>query len=130
MNVVLLLLFLASPSLTAGNYFFTAVLPRKMVSLTVRVDFGPAEMPTIEKEIMIPEGATPKEALKRVCPIEAGAACCHPAEVKGINGISMDPMRNRWWILKINGSKKNASPHKSHLKAGDRMEWIYLEDKQ
>ena len=46
------------------------------------------------------------------------------------DGVRIDPMQNRWWQLKINGTSKNASPHKSHLKAGDVMHWIYFEDKQ
>ena len=130
MSVVLLILLLASPQVTTGNFLFKTALPPKMVTITVRIDFGPAGKPIVEKEITIPEGATPKEALSKICPIEGGAACCHPGEVKGIDGVSIDPMRNRWWRLKINGTAKNASPHKSHLKAGDVMEWIYFEDRQ
>lgn len=101
-----------------------------MVPVQVRIDFGPAGKPLIEKEISIREGATPKEALKKICTVQQGAACCDPAEVKGIDGVTIDPMQNRWWRLKINGTAKKASPHKSRLKAGDRMEWIYFEDKQ
>ena len=101
-----------------------------MVPVEIRVDFGPAGRPPVKKEMRVPEGATPKEALKKICAVEGGAACCHPAEVKGINGVSIDPMQNRWWKLLINGSAKGASPHKTHLKSGDRMEWIYFEDRQ
>lgn len=130
MTLALLVLLLASPQVTTGNFLFTAVLPPKMVPLTVRIDFGPAGKPLIEKEIKIPEGATPKQALQGMIPVIEGSACCDPAEVKGIDGVTIDPMKNRWWRLQINGTSKKASPHKSHLKAGDRMEWIYFEDKQ
>jgi len=101
-----------------------------MVRVTTKIDFGPAGRPSIEKEIVVPKGTTPKEALRKICPIEAGAACCHPAEVKGIDGVSINPMQNRWWRLKINGTSKNASPHKTRLKGGEIMEWVYFEDKQ
>jgi len=130
MSYLLVLLFLASPQVTAGNFIFTSVLPPKMVPVTVRIDFGPEGKPLIEKEIKVPEGATPKQALQGMIPIVEGSACCDPAEVKGIDGVLIDPMQNRWWRLKINGASKKASPHKSHLKAGDRMEWIYFEDLQ
>lgn len=130
MSYALLLLLFASPQVSVGNFLFTSILPAKMVSVTVRIDFGPAGKTPVEKEIKIPEGATPKEALGKVSPFQAGAACCDPAEVKGIDGVSIDPMQNRWWRLKINGTTKKASPHKSHLKAGDVMEWVYFEDKQ
>ncbi len=130
MTTLILLLLLASPQLGAGNLLTTSLVPVKMIPVTVRIDFGPAGRSLIEKEIKIPEGSTPKQALAKICPTQAGATCCDPAEVKGINGVSVDPMQNRWWRLKINGTTKNASPHKSHLKAGDLMEWVYFEDKQ
>ncbi len=130
MSYLLLLLLLASPQVSAGNFIFISVLPPKMVPITVRIDFGPAGKSLVEKEIKVPEGATPKQALQGMIPIVEGSACCDPAEVKGIDGVTIDPLENRWWILKINGTKKNASPHKSHLKAGDRMEWVYFEDQQ
>lgn len=96
----------------------------------MRVDFGPAGKPEVQKEILVKDRSTPKEALKQVASIEEGKACCHPAEVKGIGGVSVDPLENRWWQLKINGTGKNASPHKSHLRAGDLVEWVYFEDLQ
>ena len=130
MSPILLLLLLASPSVSAGNFIFTSVLPPKMVPISVRIDFGPAGQPLIEREIKVPEGATPKQALQGMISIVEGSACCDPSEVKGIDGVTIDPMNNRWWRLKINGTSKKASPHKSHLKAGDRMEWVYFEDTQ
>ena len=130
MSYLLILLFLASPQVTTGNFLFKSALPPKMVPVTVRIDFGPAGRPPLEKNISVPEGATPKQALGKICPFESGAACCHPAEVKGIDGVTIDPMQNRWWRLKINGASKKVSPHKSHLKANDIMEWVYFEDKQ
>ena len=130
MPYLLVLLLLASPQVTTGNLLFTSALPPKMVPVTVKIDFGPAGKSAIEKEIMIREGATPKQALKQILPVVGGSACCDPAEVKGIDGVLIDPMQNRWWKLQINGTTKKVSPHKSHLKAGDRMEWIYFEDLQ
>lgn len=130
MSYILLLLLLASPQVSAGNFIFISVLPPKMVPVSVRIDFGPSGKSLIDREIKVPEGATPKQALQGMIPITEGSACCDPAEVKGIDGVTIDPINNRWWKLKINGTSKKASPHKSHLKAGDRMDWVYFEDIQ
>ncbi len=130
MSSLLLLFLLVSPQLTTGNFLSAVVLPPKMVPIHVRIDFGPAGKPVVEREITIRERSTPKEALRQIFPIVEGSACCDPAEVKGIDGVVIDPMANRWWQLKINGTREKASPHKSRLRAGDRMEWIYFEESQ
>ena len=130
MTLALLMLLLTSPQVSAGNFIFTSSLPPKMIQIEAIVDFGPAGKPALHKQIIIREGTTPKEALKQILPVESGAACCHPAEVKGIGGVSIDPMKNRWWKLRINGNTRHASPHKSHLRTGDVMEWTYFEDRQ
>lgn len=124
------MLVMANPSITAGNFILTESLPHANVPVEVRVHFGPANKSAIEKKVFVKEGATPKEALATLLPVEEGAICCHPGEVKGIDGVSSDPLRNRWWRLKINGSAKGASPHKTHLRAGDLVEWFYFEDLQ
>ncbi len=83
----------------------------------------------IEKEVQVPEGATPKQALKKMCEVTEGKVCCHPGEVKGIDGVIGDPAQGRYWRLTINGNGKDASPHRSRLKAHDQVSWIYFEDK-
>jgi hypothetical protein len=128
MNLALLLLFLATPQLAMGNLLFTKALPTKMVTVALRVDFGPAERPSVEREVKIPEGANAKAPLKEVFPITEGEICCHPGEVKGIDGVMSDPLEKRWWRLKINGDSFRASPHRSRLKAGDQVEWVYFQD--
>lgn len=100
------------------------------VPITVRIDFGPADRPSIEKQILIQDQSTPKEAIKSFISIQEGFVCCHDNEIKGIDGVSADPIKNRWWRLKINGDSRNVSPEKSKLKAGDVMEWVYFEDVQ
>lgn len=130
MNTAFLVLFLMSPQLVMGNLILEKTLPPKLVPIQVRIDFGFLDKPLIEKEVIIKEGTTPRDALKESVSVEEGFVCCKDNEVKGIGGISADPMKNRWWRLKINGSSKNASPLKSHLKAGDVMEWVYFEDAQ
>lgn len=130
MTLALVLLLLASPQVTTGNFLFTSSLPPKLIPITAEIDFGPAGKVPLQKEILVREGATPKQALKQIVPINEGAICCHPEEVKGIDGVVSNPMENRWWKLEINGTAKHASPHKSHLKAGDVMKWTYFEDAQ
>jgi len=130
MTLELIFLLLTSPQVTTGNALFSAMIPAKQVPIQVSIDFGPAGKPAVEKQVIIREGATPRQVLEQMFPVEKGAACCHPEEVKGIDGVRIDPMQNRWWKLEINGTTKTASPYKSHLKAGDRMRWIYFEEKQ
>lgn len=130
MNLFLLLLLLATPQLTTGNLLSPYVIPPKIVPIQVSIDFGPAGKPAVQKEVLIREGQTPRAVLEQMFPVERGAACCDPEEVKGIDGVRIDPMQNRWWRIEINGTSKKVSPYKSHLKAGDRMSWIYFEDKQ
>ena len=119
----LLFFSLISPQLVVGQMLFENSLSAKMITIHVRVDFGPAG-PAVEKEVLVRERSTPREALEKILPIQKGAACCHPEEVRGIDGVFIDPLSNRWWRLKINGTTRNASPHKSRLKAGDVTEWL------
>ncbi|MBI4115528.1 MAG: DUF4430 domain-containing protein [Candidatus Omnitrophica bacterium] len=130
MSYVILILFLLSPQVTTGNLLLISTLPPKMVPVTVKIDFGPAQKSSVSREIVVPEKITPKDALRKVLPVVDGAACCKSEEVKAIDGVAIDPAQNRWWRLKINGTTKNASPYKSHLKAGDLVEWEYFEDLQ
>ena len=130
LNLGVLTFFLTCPQTTAGNLLLNSSLPPRMVPITVRIDFGPAHKPVKVQKVTVRDGASPKEALKEVFPVEEGATCCHPEEVKGIDGVSVDPLKNWWWRVLINGTGKNVSPQKSHLKAGDIMEWIYFEDAQ
>lgn len=130
MNLLVLLLLLATPQFTTGNLISPYVIPPKIVPIQVSIDFGPAGKLAVEKTILIRERSSPRQALEQIFPVEKGAACCHPAEVMGINGVRVDPMKNRWWRLEINGTSKGASPHKSHLKAGDVMRWFYFEERQ
>jgi hypothetical protein len=46
-----------------------------------------------------------------------------------IDGVLIHPPENKWWVCRLNGSKK-VSPHRTKLKAGDRVEWIYIAQEQ
>lgn len=130
MNLIFLLVFLSSPQFVTGNILATSSMPPKMIPISGKIDFGISGKSPISQKVLIKDGATPKEALKNFVRVEEGFVCCDKSEVKAIDGVSADPMKNRWWILKINGSRKGASPMKTHLKAGDSMEWDFIEDAQ
>lgn len=125
MNAVFLFLLLVTPQLAAGGSLAAFLFPPRLIPVTLTIDFGPAGKPKIEKEIQVREGTPPKEALEKICKVEDGKVCCHPGEVKGIDGVAIDPLQDLWWRLEINGEGRAASPHKSRLKAGDRVAWIY-----
>lgn len=101
----------------------------KPFPVTVKVDFGPAEKPSHEEKIYVEKGTTPKEAVSQVFPIMSGKACCSFREIFEIDGVRVDPAKNRWWTCAVNGSKK-VSPQKKKLKRGDVVEWKYVEESQ
>ena len=127
---LLLVLMFSSPQTLAGNYIAQYAMPPRMISITLNVDFGPAGKPAYFQKLQVRDGSTAKQAVLQAFPLEYGAVCCHPEEVKGIDGVSVDPLNNYWWRLKINGTSKKVSPYKTHLKAGDVVEWIYFEESQ
>ena len=100
----------------------------KLFPIELKVDFGPAGKPVHTETLQIEEGTTPKEAISQVFPILSGKSCCSFREVIAIDGVKVDPMKKRWWICLINGNKKDTSPHQTLLKAGDAVEWQYIQD--
>ncbi len=120
-------------SLAAALLFFPGCAhkspnPPKLFPIQMKVDFGPAEKPSHEEKLFIEEGTTPKEAVSQVFPIRSGKSCCSFREVFEINGVAVDPLKKRWWICLVNGNKRDTSPHQTLLKAGDVVEWQYIQD--
>ena len=102
----------------------------QVFEITLKVDFGPAGKPGFEdKKFQVEKGTTPKEAVSQVYPVLSGKSCCSLREVLGIDGVSIDPMKNRWWVCELNGSRK-FSPHQKKLQPGDRVEWKYIQNVQ
>ena len=96
------------------------------IPVTVRVDFGPANKPTVEQQFDVDEGSTPKDAVSLLVPIQSGEVCCDTREVLAIDGVRPDPAKNWWWNCRLNGTS-TVSAHKTQLKAGDTVEWFYHE---
>ena len=46
--------------------------------------------------------------------------------MKAINGLAMDPYKEKWWVVLINGNMQNSSS-RTVLKNGDIVEWRYDE---
>lgn len=101
----------------------------KPFQIEVKVDFGPAGKPVHSEKIYVEKGTTPKEAVLQVFPVQSGKTCCSFREIMEIGGVRADPAKNRWWTCTVNGSKK-VSPQEKKLKAGDVVEWKYVEDAQ
>lgn len=108
---------------------FTLGRKPKPFQIEVKVDFGPAAKPSHSEKIYVEKGTTPKEAVSQVLPVLSGKTCCSFREIMEIGGARVDPAKNRWWTCAVNGSKK-VSPQKKKLKAGDVVEWIYVQDEQ
>ena len=101
----------------------------KTFPVQIKVDFGPAQKAAVSKTILVEKGSTPKDVVSQVFSVKSGKACCSLKEVLGIDGTLIDPAKNWWWTCAVNGSKKIA-PHKKKLKAGDVVEWKYVEEGQ
>jgi hypothetical protein len=101
----------------------------KTFPIEIKVDFGPAGKPSFSGTFEVEKGIAPKEAVAQVFPVLLGKACCSLREILAIDGVAIDPAQNRWWVCRLNGSKK-VSPYKTKLKRGDRLEWVCLEEKQ
>ena len=122
-------LFLLLVLFAAANAHAMARTP-KVFPIELKVDFGPAGKPVYEeKNFQIERDTTAKEAVSQVFPILSGRGCCSLREVIAIDGVKIDPAKNRWWTCSLNGSRK-FSPQKKKLKPGDRIEWKYIQDSQ
>lgn len=116
----------------AGLFQPVYAMGRKPKEFTIhlKVDFGPAGKPGFEdKNFLIEDDTTPKEAVSQVFPVLSGRGCCSLRELIGIDGVEIDPMKNRWWVSELNGTRK-FSPQKKKLKPGDFVEWKYIQDGQ
>ena len=112
-----------------SGHLFTLGGKHKTFPVQIKIDFGPAEKPFHEEKIYVEEGSTPKEAVSQVFPILSGKTCCSFREIMQIDGVGVDPAKNRWWTCSVNGSKK-LSPHQKRLKSGDLIEWKYVQESQ
>ena len=102
----------------------------KTFQIDLKVDFGPAGKAGFEDpKFWVEKNTTAKEAVSQVFPVLSGKSCCSLREVIEIGGVRVDPLKNRWWICELNGSRK-FSPAKKKLKSGDRVEWKYIQNQQ
>ena len=124
MKKIIMMVFLVT-SVSACAVFSKS----RTFAVEVKVDFGPAGKPAHAETIEVEKGTTPKEAVSQVFPVLSGKACCSFREILAVDGVKVDPAKNRWWICMINGSKK-VSPRKTKLKPGDVLEWKYVEESQ
>lgn len=101
----------------------------KTFPIEIKVDFGPAGKPPHSETLEVEKGTTPKEAVSQIYPVLSGKACCSLREVLAIDGVKIDPAKNHWWTVAVNGSKK-VKPNKTKLKKGDVLEWKFIREAQ
>ena len=116
----------------SGHFKFQDLLKQKpqLFDVVLKVDFGPAKKPVYQGTLQVEKETTANEAVSRIFPIRSGMSCCSFRELVEVDGVAIDPAKNRWWICLINGSRKGFTPHRSTLKAGDVVEWKFVEDSQ
>jgi len=105
----------------------TLSIQPKTYPIRMKVDFGPAGKTAYDEVVQVEKGTTPKQAVSQIFPVLSGKGCCSLKEVIEIGGVRVDPEKERWWICLVNGSK-NISPQRKKLKAGDTVEWKYIQD--
>ena len=127
-SILLFISLFMAASFFTGNAEAMGRKP-KPFQIEVAVDFGPAGKPAHTETIYVEKNTTPKEAVSQIFPILSGKTCCSFREIMAIDGVKVDPAKNRWWTCAVNGSKK-VSPQKKKLKAGDKVEWKYSADEQ
>ena len=123
-SLIAVCLLIGAPSAWAAGK--AAPRAHERIPVTVRVDFGPANKPTLEQQVLVNQGSTPKDVLSLLVPIQSGEVCCDTREVLVVDGVRPDPSTNRWWTCRVNRST-TISPHQTELQAGDQVEWLYRE---
>ncbi len=128
---ILLCLILSSIEFFSGKSSYAmGRRPKKTFPIHLIVDFGPAVKPGVDDpKFFVEKGTTPKEAVSQVFPVLSGKSCCSLRDLLEIGGVRIDPLKNRWWICTLNGSRK-FSPKTKKLKRGDRLEWRYIQSTQ
>ena len=86
----------------------------------------PSERLKFRHALDLDPGTTAAGAAKVAYKIEQGLVCCDSRDVKSINGLAMDPYKEKWWVVLVNGNMQNSSP-RTVLKSGDIVEWRYDE---
>lgn len=93
------------------------------VQLFVRI---PSQKLVFSHPLSVLPGTTAAQAVESFYKVEHGLVCCDSRDVKTINGLSIDPPNEKWWVVMVNGNKQNTSS-RTVLKEGDTVEWVYDE---
>lgn len=95
------------------------------VRVTLRIDYGPAGKPAVEREVRMPRGSNLVEATRRVAAVEQDWLCCSKDDVWSIGGVGPDTRLDRYWMWKLDGALGPNFPVKHVLSEGERIEWVY-----
>ena len=86
-------------------------------------------LPEAPKSYKVPYGYTAAKILEIDYNVGHGVVCCHPNDVKSVNGLDTDFAARKYWMLSINGSH-DVSPNNTVLNDGDKVVWTYSSDKK
>jgi len=95
------------------------------VRVSLRIDFGPAGKPALEREVTLPRGSNVVDATRHVASVEQDWLCCSKDDVWSIGGVGPDTRLDRYWMWKLDGALGPNFPVKHALSEGERIEWIY-----
>jgi len=95
------------------------------VRVSLRIDFGSADKPALEREVTLPRGSNVVDATRRAAVVEQDWLCCSKDDVWSIGGVGPDTRLDRYWMWKLDGALGPNFPVKHVLSEGERIEWIY-----
>jgi Domain of unknown function (DUF4430) len=97
-----------------------------MIEVTVTIDYGPAERPTVEAVVTVPEKSTVLDALSKRLPIITAPKYGMEHFVEAIDGIKNDLADDRGWRFEVNGRGSNVPAERYLVKNGDWIKWQYV----
>lgn len=87
----------------------------------------PASKLLFRHHLTVPAESTVSQALETVYEVRHGVVCCDSRDIFAVNGLAIDPYKEKWWIIKVNKNTQNSSSTRK-LSDGDIVELVYMEN--
>ena len=141
MAIALLVLAFTAEQLSASEVFTNAPQEKnasqtdhiaQMGGMVKTIQVGllieiPASGLLFRHHLSVPIGTTVSQALETAYTVKHGVVCCDSRDIWAINGLAVDPYKEKWWIIKVNGNTQNTSSTRK-LVDGDIVELVYMEN--
>jgi hypothetical protein len=99
----------------------------KKIEVTVVIDFGSINRQSIQKSVSIAGATTVLDALRSAVPVMTSCKFGMDHFIESICGVANDYASDRAWNFDVNGYRSNVPAERYLVKAGDWIEWCYIE---